>query len=172
MKSNKNMKLRQGNGKTVVELKNSLRKKKRSRMKGYFQKILVPLDGSKKSIRALDKAIIIASQFDSLIVMINAVPYVKLMDARLTKKLREDYKSEAKKLLEKGKKLCQKNGIVFQSRIIDGEAGTAIVKYAHAKKFDLISMGSSGKGAVKEIILGSVSNHVLHRSKIPVLISK
>ena len=141
-------------------------------MRNYFQKILVPLDGSKKSNRALDRAIIIASQFDSMIVMVNAIPYLKLMDARLSKKLREDYKSEAKKFLEKGKKLCQKHGIVFQSRIIDGEAGTAIVRYANSKKFDLISMGSSGKGAVKEIFLGSVSNHVLHRSKIPVLISK
>lgn len=164
--------LRQGNGKTITELKNTLRKKKNFRTKGYFRKILVPLDGSKKSIRALDRAIIIASQFDSLIVMINAVPHIKLMDARLSKKLKADYKSEAEKFLEKGKILCQKNGIRFQSKIIDGEAGTVIVKFAHAKKFDLISMGSSGKGAVKEIILGSVSNHVLHRSKIPVLISK
>lgn len=161
--------IRQGNGKTIAELKKGLRKK---RMKNYFRKILVPLDGSQKSIRAMDKAIILASQFDSVIIMISVIPIVRFGDARLTKKLKNDYKLEANKFLEKGKNLCHKHNIVFQSRIIDGEPGTAIVRYAHSKKVDLIVMGSSGKGAVKEIILGSVSNHVLHRSKIPVLISK
>jgi len=49
-----------------------------------------------------------------------------------------------------------------------------IVKFAHTKKnkFDLIVIGSRGMGSAKEIFLGSTSNYVLHKSKIPVLIVK
>jgi nucleotide-binding universal stress UspA family protein len=48
------------------------------------------------------------------------------------------------------------------------------VKIAHNKKdkFDLIVMGSRGRGAVKELFLGSVSNYVVHTSNIPVLLVK
>ena len=38
--------------------------------------------------------------------------------------------------------------------------------------FDMIVMGSRGIGSAKEVFLGSTSNHVLHKSKIPVLIVK
>lgn len=169
-----NMKnLRQGNGKTVSELRKSLKRNTiKSRMRGYLKKILVPLDDSKKSIKALDQAIMLASQFESLIVIIYAIPVIRLGDARLAKKLREDQKKLGEKFLEKGKKLCKKYDIKVQSKILHGEPGNSIVRYAHSKKFDIIIMNSSGKGIAKEIFFGSVSNHVLHRSKIPILFTK
>lgn len=162
--------LRQGDGKTVNELKKRLQKKSRTR--GYFKKILVPLDGSKKSIRALDKAIIIASQFDSEIVLVNVVPLIPLGDARMVKKLKQDLQKKALKLLQKGKNLCKKYDVKSKIRVLSGEPGTVILRHANTKKFDLIVMGASGKGLAKELILGSVANYVLHKSKIPVLVLK
>jgi nucleotide-binding universal stress UspA family protein len=54
-----------------------------------------------------------------------------------------------------------------------GDIGYNIVKFAHGKeKFDMIVMGSRGRSSTKEVFFGSVSNYVIHTSKIPVLIVK
>ncbi|MFQ5573134.1 MAG: universal stress protein, partial [Nitrosopumilaceae archaeon] len=54
------------------------------------------------------------------------------------------------------------------------DPGFDIVKFAHNKKnkIDLIVIGARGLGSVKEVFLGSVSNYVVHKSKIPVVLVK
>ena len=71
------------------------------------------------------------------------------------------------------KTLVEKNGIKFKERLMRGDIGYNIVKFAHGKeKFDMIVMGSRGRSSTKEVFFGSVSNYVIHTSKIPVLIVK
>jgi nucleotide-binding universal stress UspA family protein len=55
-----------------------------------------------------------------------------------------------------------------------GPPGDLIVKFVKNKgnKIDLVVIGSRGKTAISEIFLGSVSNFVLHKSPVPVLIVK
>ena len=73
--------------------------------------------------------------------------------------------------MKKAKTQAAKNGILFYDRVIYGDADS-IVKYAKRDKFDMIVIGSRGRGAAKEIFLGSTSNQVLHKSSIPVLVVK
>jgi nucleotide-binding universal stress UspA family protein len=40
------------------------------------------------------------------------------------------------------------------------------------KKFDLLVIGARGRGFVKEAFLGSVSNAIVHKAKIPVMVVK
>ncbi|MDH3192419.1 MAG: universal stress protein, partial [Nitrosopumilus sp.] len=72
------------------------------------------------------------------------------------------------------KTLVTQNNIVFDEKIMRGDIGYNIIKLAHDKKqkFNLIVMGSRGRGAIKELFLGSVSNYIIHASKIPVLLVK
>ncbi|HXV38703.1 MAG TPA: universal stress protein, partial [Nitrosopumilaceae archaeon] len=79
---------------------------------------------------------------------------------------------EAGEFMEMAKKRAAENGIEFKYVIIAGEPGYNIIKLAHGKgKFDLIVIGS-GKGIARKFFFGSVSNHILHKSKIPVLVIK
>ena len=140
-----------------------------------YKKILVPLDGSKNSIRGLDEAITLARQCNATITAIYAKhnpPFLVLHPLGL---IGIDFKKEGKKILEPAKTRAAKHGILLISKIIGvGVPGFDIVKFAHNKKnkFDLIVIGSRGMGSAKELFLGSVSNYVLHKSKIPVLIVK
>jgi nucleotide-binding universal stress UspA family protein len=53
-----------------------------------------------------------------------------------------------------------------------GDDAPRIVKFAHDRDFDLIVIGSRGMSSIKETFLGSISNYVVHKSKIPVLVVK
>ena len=78
-----------------------------------------------------------------------------------------------KKFNDEAKTLAAQNGIVFTDKIVHGEIGYNIIKMAHGKsKFDMIVIGSRGRSSTKEMFFGSVSNYVIHTSKIPVVIVK
>jgi nucleotide-binding universal stress UspA family protein len=70
------------------------------------------------------------------------------------------------------KRHCAQNGIMFEQKIVFGDAGFMIVKFANDKNFDVIVIGARGLSALKEAFFGSVSNYVLHKSKLPVLVVK
>jgi nucleotide-binding universal stress UspA family protein len=74
--------------------------------------------------------------------------------------------------MNKAKTFCSQNGILFYRKIIKGDEGPKIVKFANDNNFDLIVIGSRGMSSIKEIFLGSTSNYVVHKSKTPVLIVK
>nr|XP_039273091.1 universal stress protein YxiE-like [Styela clava] len=61
-----------------------------------------------------------------------------------------------------------KNKILLESS--GGSPGQCIVDKAKENKVDLIIMGSRGLGTVRRTILGSVSDYVVHHTKIPILI--
>ncbi|MBA4452397.1 MAG: universal stress protein [Nitrosopumilaceae archaeon] len=143
-------------------------------IKKQVTKILVPLDGSKNSRRGLEMAISVARQFGATITgvySINAPPHSEF---RGVGSVQESLNDEIKKFMDEAKVLAAQNGIVFKEKMMRGDVGYNIVKLAQNKKekFNLIVIGSRGRGSVKEMFFGSVSNYVIHAAKIPVLIVK
>ncbi|PIW35393.1 MAG: universal stress protein, partial [Nitrosopumilales archaeon CG15_BIG_FIL_POST_REV_8_21_14_020_33_23] len=59
-----------------------------------------------------------------------------------------------------------------KKKILFGHEAKRIIDFAQKQRFDLIVMGARGRGIMKQMFLGSVSNTVVHNSKIPVLIIK
>ncbi len=143
-------------------------------MRKKIKKILVPLDGSKNSIRGLDTAISLARACHGTItaLYIKTVPGIYAIHPLGFMSLKQV--TEAKKFLESAKTRAAKKGIVLSHKIIRGEPGFDIVRFAHNKKnkIDMIVIGARGRGLAKEIFLGSVSNYVVHKSKRPVLVVK
>ena len=137
-----------------------------------IKKILVPLDGSKNSLRGLDNAISIARACQATITGIYILPVYprNLADAVIPYFVHPE--REAKKFMADAKLRAAKKGIMFKSKIIWGSPTSEIQDLATSKKFDLIVIGARGKGAIKEIFLGSVSNAIVHKSKIPVMVVK
>ncbi|HUT05993.1 MAG TPA: universal stress protein [Nitrosopumilaceae archaeon] len=137
-------------------------------------KILVPLDGSKNSQRGLEMAISMARQFGATITGIYSIYAPPHSEFRGVGSVGESLNIEVKKFLAEAKLLSAQNGIVFKEKLMRGDIGYNIIKIAHNKKekFNLIVMGSRGRGSMKEMFFGSVSNYVIHASKIPVLIVK
>ena len=137
-------------------------------------KILVPLDGSKNSQRGLEMAISIARQFGATITGVFSINEPPHSEFRGVGSVNDSLNQDVKIMMEKSQVLAAQNGIVFKEKLMRGDIGYNIVKLAHNKKekFNLIVIGSRGRGSLKEVFFGSVSNYVIHASKIPVLIVK
>lgn len=140
-----------------------------------FSKILVPVDGSDNSLRALDQAIFLAKGTGASVTAIHVIenpPTVYVESQKLLNDLLANYRAESAKVLDKCKQMAEKSGVRIETVIAEGDAASNIVGYAHKEGFDLVIIGSRGLGRFKEMVLGSVSNKVLHHTKTSVLIVK
>ena len=137
-----------------------------------IKKILVPLDGSKNSLRGLDEAIYLARQCQAIITGLYVVPLSKPKTDSQISYVEKYLLTNAGKFMSKAKNRAAQNGILFEDKVVYGDEGKKIINFATSKSFDIIIMGSRGLGSIKEAFLGSTSNYVLHKSTIPVLIVK
>jgi nucleotide-binding universal stress UspA family protein len=138
------------------------------------KKILVPLDGSKNSLRGLDMAIHIARQSQGTITALAVKSLPGIYAIHPLGFLDFNSMTEVKKLLEDAKVRAAQKGIKLVGKAIAGDPGYDIARFANNSKngIDLVVIGARGLGSAKEIFLGSVSNYVLHKVKKPVLIVK
>ena len=137
-----------------------------------IKKILVALDGSPNSFRGLDAAINLARYCHATITGTYVLEIVKPQVDEQISSLEKTLLEHAQKIMKKAKIKAAQNGILFFDRITYGDSGRKIVDIAQRNNFDLIVISSRGMGSLKEIFLGSTSNHVLHKSKKPVMIVK
>ena len=141
-------------------------------IKNKIKRILVPIDGSANSLRGLDEAIFFARQCQATITGLNviSVPPSMVLNRR---KLEAGSIKSMELLMDAAKTKAARHGVDFNSKIIKGaDTGYDIVRFSKNRKIDLIVIGARGLSGIKETFLGSVSNYVLHKSKIPVLIVK
>jgi len=118
-------------------------------------------------------AITLARQSGSIITGVYSIYAPPHSEFRGVGSVYNSLNKEIKKFMEEAKTLAAQNGIVFKEKIMRGDIGYNIVKLAQGKsKFDMIVIGSRGRGSAKEMFFGSTSNYVIHTTKIPVLIVK
>ena len=135
-----------------------------------MKKILVPLDGSKNSLRGLQFAINLAKQSQMLIIGLNVFP---LPFFQKNNEIIVNKKKKGEQIINKAKILSQKENVLFRGEIKFGEnIGKTIVSFSEKNKVDLIVIGSRGPDPEMELFLGSVANFVINKSKIPVTVIK
>jgi nucleotide-binding universal stress UspA family protein len=156
-------------------------------------KILVGVDGSENSKKALDKAVEIADKFDASVLILNVfqpppefaynlnmfpqpsgnpqepTSYQSNMTSSI-KDLRKIHEEVLSKAIEKATKL--KPTLKITAELREGNAASQIVETAANGEFDLIVIGHRGDSEIKELFLGSTSERVAHRAKCNVLITK
>ncbi|WP_316506814.1 universal stress protein [Nitrosopumilus sp.] len=138
-----------------------------------FQKILVPLDGSANATRGLDRAIEIAKSSGAEITGFYVFHLPLAAGIKYTQKMKDEAQKKAVKAIGPAMNKTQKAGAVFKYKTGGGgSTGSEIVKFAEKGKFDMIVIGARGMGGAKEAFLGSTSNYVMHKTKIPVLVVK
>ena len=136
-----------------------------------MKKILVPIDGSKKSFAALNRALILAGFTNGEITCLHVIPHVEEGGPR-TRRYDEIVESQANSILKKAEKYADKKNIKFRKKIARGSPGIETLKMIKNGKYDHIVMSTTGSGSASGDMMGSVSNFILYKSKIPVYLIK
>ncbi|MEL3971370.1 universal stress protein [Rossellomorea oryzaecorticis] len=137
-----------------------------------FKKILLATDGSEHSIRAADKAIALASlQTDAEINIVYVIDAKQSKDDVL-QHWGTDASDKRKYKLQLIEQKAKHADVKYETIILHGEPGPAIVEYANKHTYDALVIGSRGLNTFQEMVLGSVSHKVAKRAKCPVMIVK
>lgn len=144
-----------------------------------MMKILVPIDGSKASMNAIESAVKIAEIKDSIIKIITVVNlslasnlgdiiFVRGNIQEYDNELLDIYKKRAAELLDSV--AAKYDGIKFEKEVLTGEPYEEIIEKAKNEKVDLIVIGNRGFSKIKRFFLGSVAQRVISEAPCPVLV--
>ncbi len=137
----------------------------------FFEKILVPVDGSKHALLAKRRALAIAESMDAEIVLVHVLDRIPgIIGGSAREELREEMKVEAQKVFEQYIPGLEAKNIKYKTRIESGRPFDAICTAAKEEGCDLICIGSRGLSEVEGVLLGSVSSAILSHCQIPVLV--
>ena len=141
-----------------------------------FSRILVALDGSEYSTKALNFAIDIAKKYQSHLVLVHVVmrqvyainpPEAGILAG--TAIVRE-LETEGKAILARGEETVKAQGLTVEARMRQGVPAEELLHAAADEKVDLVVLVSRGLSQVKAFLLGSVSDRVSHHARCPTLI--
>ncbi|SHF08802.1 universal stress protein [Alkalibacter saccharofermentans] len=143
-----------------------------------MKKILIPVDGSDYSKKAVKKGAEVAKAFNSEVILLNVLDLKFAIPGQATVKfssafdvLMDKSRESSKKILEEAKELLKDAAKDVKTEIIEGDSSISIIKYIEKNDIDLIIMGSQGvSGGLKGLLIGSVTNRVLHNTHVPVLV--
>jgi nucleotide-binding universal stress UspA family protein len=144
-----------------------------------FKHILIPTDGSPVSTKAVKAGIALAKEHGARVTGYHAVEPVPMhlygegyvADKEMVEEFDRRRRAAAKKHIDALAREAQKAGVAFEpvvqtsARPYDG-----IVEAATKRKCDLILMSSHGHRGLDRLMLGSVADKVIQRSKVPVLV--
>ncbi len=133
------------------------------RNKREVKKILIPVDGSPKDEKALQKAKIIGKATGSQVILLH-------VQEKSLLKLKPEIKEIGLQILNHASGVLE--GLPFEQRLIPGDPAAAILQTSNQEDIDLIVMNSGNHEALRAHLLGSVSHHVLHNATVPVMLVK
>ncbi|GEN35003.1 MULTISPECIES: universal stress protein [Aneurinibacillus] len=147
-----------------------------------FKKILVAIDGSEMSDKALEAALSIAKEQGAKVSLLHVgkevvvPPYMVGEMVYISREYDIDFdeamKKEGEELLGQAKAKAEKQGIETETIYVKGDPARQIVEQAEENGYQLIVIGSRGLSGFKELMLGSVSHKVSQLANCPVLIVK
>ncbi|MEO1132307.1 MAG: universal stress protein [Cyanobacteria bacterium J06639_1] len=150
-------------------------------------KFLVAIDGSEAGRHALTRALELArGQTEASFVLLSVVEpatdvyYPDMMPGTTdfgtswqgvsAQELMDVARDRSRKALEEAETLCQKAGLACVSHVKLGTPRTTICDVAAEEAPDVLAIGSRGLGTMERLLLGSVSDYVVHHAPCPVLV--
>ncbi len=147
-----------------------------------LERVLIPTDGSEAAQKAVTFAVKHLENIPCKVTLLSVVEepvYSAFWSDGLIapevlmpppEELREELDKRAEEVLKESAQPLRDAGLEVQAKVRFGNPATEIIQEASEGGYDMIVMGSHGRGAIGGFLLGSVSNRVIHHAPCPVLI--
>ena len=141
-----------------------------------FKDILVPVDGSAPSDAAVKLAAKVAAGEHAKVTFAHVVEIGKLAAMAAPSSLDPAFALDAartagEELLARAKASAASAHLKVATILLEGDTVEALLDLTRSQTFDLIIVGSHGRGGISRAILGSVAEGILRRASIPVLVT-
>lgn len=141
-------------------------------------KLLVPVDGSECSRRAVEHAIRLARQGEPPdIHVLHIRPAIDAWEVRRflnEEEIAQMQQREGEETLRPIRALLDAAAVVYRAQVLAGSGSVAetIARYADENACDLIVIGTHGRSGLAHILMGSVATETIHLSRVPVTLVK
>lgn len=143
-----------------------------------FNKILVPLDGSELAELALKPALTLAQAVQAEVILLRSmIPVYTAMPVvageyewAWPEYAREQARTEVKGYLEAVRARQAQPNLPLRAMAVEGDAASIILDVAEEQNVDLIVMSPHGWSGANKLLLGSVTERVLHQASCPVFV--
>lgn len=136
-----------------------------------YRKILLATDGSESAEIAARHAVALAKVTGASLTAVYAVDThlafkVGIYEREALRELRQD----GERVLAEALALAREESVEVETDLCEGRPGQVVVREAERAGADLIIIGSHGQNALSDVLLGSVSQYVVHHADVPVMI--
>jgi len=136
-----------------------------------FRNILLAFDGSDCSNKAVVYSGSLAEHYGATLWLIHVFPHTSdLLGYEDFEKLFAKRKSAGQAIVDNALLKLEGSKLKVRTELLEGPEAESILKAAQDLEADLIVMGTRGLGAVKGLLIGSVSRKVLHYASCPVMV--
>ncbi len=138
-----------------------------------FEKILVAIDGSPSSERALAAAVDLAVHYQAELVALSVaeLPEVVAMVDEVDE-MRQGAENHFRGIGQAAVEFGRSRGLQLRSVVLRGHAADAILRYAEEEQVSLIILGRQGHSRIARFFLGSTTDRVSEHSPCTVMIVK
>ncbi|HUF56469.1 MAG TPA: universal stress protein [Thermohalobaculum sp.] len=143
-----------------------------------FSRILVPVDGSRNALAALEKAVELQALTDAELKILTVYRHYSLLEASFSmvrpkepETMDDAMREHARQVAEEAKDHALSLGATDPRAFVkNGPVARSIIAFAEEHGSDLIVLGSRGLGSIEEYLLGSVSHKITGLARCPVMV--
>lgn len=143
-----------------------------------MRNILIALDGSDHSQRALDEVLKLFETKSLHVHLVSVCEPIHVNEVLFKdtlvemRQLEDEHKASGRKIVETAAAKLKKANVSNDVHVEIGHAAQVIVETAAKYHCEMIVMGTRGTGAIRSLAVGSVANKVVHLAEVPVLLVK
>lgn len=140
-------------------------------------KVLLPVDGSECSDRAVDSVIekmrAGEGEIELHLLTVHApIPYANAVSVVGSDKVEDYYHEEGNVTLKSARAKLDAAKVAYTHHIVVGDPADVIVRFGKEIAVDQIIIGTHGRGVIGKMLMGSVSSKVSNLAEVPVLLVK
>lgn len=139
-------------------------------------KVLIPVDGARNSKTAEEHAVMLHKLMPMSVLLLNVINTKDVdwhgLDPGYKESILKAKRKMSDKVVAEARAVFKNAGIEVETRIEEGDPGVLICRTASTEGFDMVIMAESGRTELQDWFMGSVTNFVLYKCGVPLLLVK